>query len=99
MRHRDSFVDLVYRGPSPSGKTKVFELSCQGQHLGVTKWYAPWRRFCFFPAGGVLFDAGCMQEIAAICIRETDAQKERQQKRRAAHAEPVAEPRPAVDEP
>ena len=32
--------------------------------LGYIKWYASWRRYCFFTnAGGLVFDAGCLNEI------------------------------------
>ena len=39
--------------------------------LGIVKWYAPWRRYCFFPADGSLFDAACIREIAEFCAAET----------------------------
>lgn len=31
--------------------------------LGEIKWYAQWRRYCFFPFDQVLFDASCLKEI------------------------------------
>jgi hypothetical protein len=35
-----------------------------GSVLGYVKWYAPWRRYCFFNNIYVLvFDAGCLSEI------------------------------------
>lgn len=33
--------------------------------LGQIKWYAPWRRYVFFPARASLFDASCMREIVS----------------------------------
>lgn len=31
--------------------------------LGVIKWYAPWRRYVFFPDEGTLYDAECQITI------------------------------------
>lgn len=30
--------------------------------LGEIKWYAPWRRYCFFPENSI-FDAACLTDI------------------------------------
>jgi hypothetical protein len=34
-------------------------------NLGEVKWYAPWRRYCFFPNQCTLYDASCLQEIVS----------------------------------
>ncbi len=34
-----------------------------GNLLGSISWHGPWRRYCFFPACGVVFDAGCLCQI------------------------------------
>jgi hypothetical protein len=32
--------------------------------LGYVKWYAPWRKYCFFiDVPGLVFDAGCLADI------------------------------------
>jgi len=47
-------------------KTKLFAIKnkLSGLVLGSVKWYAPWRRYCFFPThANLVFDAGCLSEI------------------------------------
>ena len=86
MKLGSSFMSAIYLGPSPSGKTKMFEIAAEGGGgvtLGTVKWYAPWRRFCFFATNGAaLFDAGCLRALGDFCAAETDAQKQRQKERR-----------------
>lgn len=46
-------------------KTKVFEVisNSSNAHLGMIKWYGPWRQYCFFPVGDTVFSAGCLKDI------------------------------------
>jgi hypothetical protein len=46
-----------------TGKTQVYDVRSGGVFLGQVRWYAPWRRYCFFPGSDKLFDAGCLAEI------------------------------------
>jgi len=31
--------------------------------LGLVKWYAPWRQYCFCPEPYTVFNTGCMSDI------------------------------------
>lgn len=46
-------------------KTSVF--SCinirSGVSIGVVKWHAPWRQYCYFPRGWTVYSRGCMEDI------------------------------------
>ncbi len=66
-----SFLKFTETAP-PSDKTKRWLVSnLKGDSLlGVVKWYAPWRRYCFFPLTDTLFDYGCMSEIATFVDHE-----------------------------
>jgi hypothetical protein len=48
-------------------KTKQFEIKNKsGSGLGYVKWYAPWRKYCFFTSddlSGLVFDVGCLTDI------------------------------------
>lgn len=45
--------------------TKIWEiLDSTNTRLGLVKWYAPWRKYCFHPLDGVLFDHSCLTDIA-----------------------------------
>ena len=32
--------------------------------VGMIKWYAHWRRYCFFPNSNCIFDVSCLLEIS-----------------------------------
>ena len=34
-----------------------------GWKLGLVKWYAPWRQYCFFPENETIFNPTCMEQI------------------------------------
>jgi hypothetical protein len=59
-------------GHSASSKTRIWAVVRNVQWnvtTGIIKWYAPWRRYAFFPEGETLYDAGCLTEIAAFLER------------------------------
>lgn len=56
-------LDYIEVGKSPSGKTLIKHVSCNGRMLGVIKWYPNWRKYCFHPEINTLFDAQCMGNI------------------------------------
>jgi len=52
-------------GQSSSGKTDIWHLLSKSSHalLGVVKWYAPWRQYCFFPESETLYSVGCLNDV------------------------------------
>ena len=54
---------LAFLAFGNTGKTWKYRVANSATKLGEVKWYAPWRRYCFFPSGSVLFDASCLREI------------------------------------
>lgn len=63
-------------GHSSSGKTRIWAVknvqSASGSGnftMGLIKWYAPWRRYAFFPSPDTLYDAGCLAEITTFLER------------------------------
>jgi hypothetical protein len=39
------------------------------EHLGIIQWNGSWRKYCFFPDIGTLWDFSCLIEISAFLIR------------------------------
>jgi len=69
-------------GLSASGKTRVWGVLSSrwdihrgtvNTELGAIKWYAPWRRYVFFPDPGTLYDVSCLREIAAFIELQMEA--------------------------
>ena len=48
-------------------KPKTSVWSCRNnksnEELGIIKWYASWRQYCYFPANNTLYSMGCMMDI------------------------------------
>ncbi len=49
----------------PRKITRVLEIYsvAWNNHLGTIKWYAPWRKYCFYPGDSTVFDSKCLQDI------------------------------------
>lgn len=59
-------------------RTKIWSVVAArgGVVLGSVAWYNHWRRYCFFPAGDVLFDVECLKEIVGFITRQMEAKRE-----------------------
>jgi hypothetical protein len=71
------YVCFELLGRSRSGITERW--SCRnrrsGAELGVVKWYAPWRRYCYFPTAQAVYSAGCLRDVADFIDRLAKAKK------------------------
>lgn len=55
---------LIFRDILGLNKKTITQEVLSGElSLGLIKWYAPWRRYCFFPHKDCLFDASCLGQI------------------------------------
>jgi hypothetical protein len=57
----------VFKGHSASGKTRVYEVDTKDEIrvcLGEVRWYAPWRKYAFFPDPDTLYEQDCLRDIA-----------------------------------
>jgi len=75
-----SFMVALEQDPSPGARTSRWHIDTTDAplaraHLGIVKWYAPWRRYVLVAHFGCLFDAQCLDDLADFCRRKTDAQK------------------------
>lgn len=60
-----SFIDVTTHSTITKHYYVVSNRDPRGVALGGIKWYAPWRRYCFFPTEDKLFDAGCLETITS----------------------------------
>lgn len=59
-------------------KTRVYSVK---QHdtlfiLGFIKWFAAWRKYCFYPEDGIIFDTSCLQAIIDFIKKLMDERRE-----------------------
>ena len=66
------FVDV---GASLTGKTRIWRVlnAATAVELGVVKWWSHWRRYTFCPALMIIFDVGCLREIATFIEQQMEA--------------------------
>lgn len=47
-----------------------------GDELGLVQWYAPWRRYCYYPTTHTVYSDGCLTDIADFIDRLMKKRKE-----------------------
>ena len=60
-------------------------------YLGEVKWFAHWRKYCFFPSRDTVFDQGCLREISDFIEHETAAHKAARKAQRDAENLPLVQ--------
>jgi hypothetical protein len=47
--------------------------------LGTIRWYAPWRKYCFYPAAGTIFETQCLKDIVSFIDQLMDERKKKRE--------------------
>lgn len=48
------------------GKTNIYSIINKmdsSVHLGYIKWFGPWRKYCFYPTSGTVWDTKCLAGV------------------------------------
>jgi len=63
LEFESKYIHFKVRGLKP--KTKVYGVHSNSNEdlLGIIKWYAHWRQYCFFPTEETIFSKGCMEDV------------------------------------
>lgn len=69
-----NYVPLAEKPPKRTQSWSVLHKT--GGTLGIIKWYAPWRRYVFYPHEDTLFDANCLINLTDFLIIETNKRKQ-----------------------
>lgn len=58
-------------------KTWVYGVVSMSQEcrLGIVKWYANWRQYCFFPENETIFNPTCMKDIIQFITELMDERR------------------------
>jgi hypothetical protein len=60
----DSYLVFKHVGFSVSGKTTEHKVTnLDGIELGMIKFKATWRKYCFYPVANTVYDNNCLKEI------------------------------------
>ena len=63
----EKYITIKEVGTSATGKTLIWDVICKGEHCGRIAWYGPFRKYCFIPQPGSLYDHDCMRLLADRC--------------------------------
>lgn len=72
--HIGKYMTAEKLPPEKGRKTCIWDVVGRSgvQWLGVIKWYAPWRKYCFFPANDTLFDIQCCAQLSKFLSKHAD---------------------------
>lgn len=68
------YIEAVKNEEKSAGKkTSVFDIIAKEGNtpLGEVRWYAPWRKYCFFPLHRTLYEHQCLRDLATFCEAST----------------------------
>ena len=69
---------LNFQEQETETKTKRWTITSTvgGGFLGMIRWYAPWRKYCFFPASELtVFDSSCLMAIVGFIDEQMNLRK------------------------
>lgn len=71
------WLDFIQSGVSASGKTGVWEILTKDDvvGLGFIKWWAPWRKYAFFPYEDTVLEQDCLRDIANFIDQQMKERK------------------------
>jgi hypothetical protein len=60
------WIEFEFAPTPPGQKTQRFLVKTKdgGEVLGEVKWFGRWRKYCFFPAPGTIFEEDCLEDIS-----------------------------------
>ena len=91
MKNKSTFLDgmpmyrktkwlrffIVDRKP----KTIVIDVfNTNDQFLGKIGWYGAWRQYVYESEDGIIYNNGCLQDIADVCTSLNDEHKQKKEK-------------------
>ena len=58
-------------------RTEVYGIRSKhhSEPIGMVKWYAPWRQYCFFPEPGTVWSRYCLNEVNTFINQLKEARK------------------------
>lgn len=71
-------IEFTVRAADPKRKTArwdVFTNRGDGDYLGCVAWFSRWRKYCFYPERGCVFEQTCLGEIAEFITARTREHK------------------------
>jgi hypothetical protein len=75
---KGTYLVFYNSGPRKGQKTNVYDVYAgTSVKLGLIKWYAPWRKYSYFPNLNTVYEQVCLREIAEFCEIETRKRKEK----------------------
>jgi len=71
---KGTYISFRNVGHIAKRTTLTWEVHNQGI-LGHVEWFSRWRKYCFAPVGGTVYEETCLREIAEFCVAATKEHK------------------------
>lgn len=77
------YINFADQGILPGKKTRVWYVmeNANEEFLGAIRWFSHWRKYCFYPSAGIIFEEVCLHDIAEFIKAKTCEHKERRNER------------------
>lgn len=74
----EKYTEFILCGGSKSGLTCIWKVinPYRNEKCGEVRWHGAFRKYCFYPTDGFLFDHNCLNIIADFCELKTRGQRE-----------------------
>jgi len=76
------FINIIEQAPSEKTKRFLIQSKNGNATLGYIRWYAPWRKYCYYSIAGGIFDVACMLEIVSFINKLTLERRLEQQNKK-----------------
>lgn len=60
------YFNIITLEKDTNRKTPIYKILTDTTELGEIKWFSNWRRFCFFPYEGTVWDYICLNDVQKI---------------------------------
>jgi hypothetical protein len=78
MSTAERYIEIKPSGSSASGLTRTWMVHNKrtGENCGSIRWHGAFRKYCFYPPEGFLYDASCLQAITDHLVHVNMERKE-----------------------
>lgn len=64
MKTLYKYIHFEKVAETPKTSSWICRSNRSNDDLGMVKWYGPWRQYCYFSAGGSVYNVGCLSDIS-----------------------------------
>ena len=75
MKTQYKYINFEKVAETPKTSSWICRNNRSNDDLGMIKWYGPWRQYCYFSAGGAIYNPDCLDDIKDFIKQLMDERK------------------------